>query len=203
MRHRVPEEDELKVTLNPRLTEGTSCSSFIFTHAFIFFFNILKSTGKISWNYIPPPISIQFPILLLDALFHFSPFQSCEVEPRSGWPIREHFILSQTTPLTPHHKNGHSEKQFPLRPMTINHGVKPVSHPRHCSHTNTHTLYTFCLTSVELKAHLEHIVQIAGVRQTHISVWESALTIYFQRNAALPHLTRRQKWIEKPFVLSI
>lgn len=137
-----PRKMNSRVTLNPCLTEGTACSSFIFTHAFIFYFHILKSTGKISWNYILLPFSIQFPILLLDALSQFSLFQSREVESRSGWPIQEHFILSKTAPLTPHQKNGHSEKQIPLRPMTINHGVKPVSHPRHCSpHLHTHTHY--------------------------------------------------------------
>ncbi len=55
------------------------------------------------------------------------------------------------------------------------------THTRTHAHTRTHTVYTFCLTSAELKVHLKHIVQTARVRQTNISIWESALTIYFQQ----------------------
>ncbi len=181
MRHCVPEEDEAEShwTLAWQ-KEQPAPLSFLLT--LLSSFTFWKSTGKISWNYNLPSFSIQFPIFLFDALSHFSLFQSCEVELRSGWPIQEYFILSKTVPLTPHQKNGHSKNQFPQRPMSINHGVNPVSHPRCCSQ-HTHTVYTFCLTSAELKVHLKHIAQTARVRQTHISVWESALTIHFQQES--------------------
>ncbi len=103
MRHCVPEEDEAEShwTLAWQ-KEQPAPLSFLLT--LLSSFTFWKSTGKISWNYNLPPFSIQFPIFLFDALSHFSLFQSCDVELRSGWTHPRILHPFQNCPLTPHQK---------------------------------------------------------------------------------------------------
>lgn len=128
-----------------------------------------------------PPASFFFnPISNLSpfTLYPISLFSSQKIRvthPRALHPLQK---LPHYHPIR---KIATQKKLFPMKPMTINHGVKPVSHTRHCSqHLHTHT-YAFCITLVELKVHLEHIVQTDQVSLTHTSVWKStekALMIY-------------------------
>jgi len=106
-----PEEDELKSHAEPFLDKGNSLLLFYFHMRFyLFLFTFWNAWGKVLEITSCPPVSIQFPIFLLDALSHFSLFQSREVQLRSGWPILVHFILSKTVPLTPHQKKWPQKK---------------------------------------------------------------------------------------------
>lgn len=68
------------------------------------------------------------------------------------------------------------------------------SHPEMQFSTPAHTPYTV-KSCVSPRLNRKPISN-SRVRLTHISVWESALTIYFPRKTTLPCLTRLLKWIE-------
>lgn len=116
------------------LTEGTACSPFILPHAFIFHFHIQKKTGKISWNYILPPFSIQFPIFPAAPSprcvipFLFVPVMRSWAEIGVTHPRALHALPNR--PLSSHHKNGCAKIQFSL---------SPLSHTRRCSFRHLHT----------------------------------------------------------------